>query len=146
MIDFESFTPVSALVGGALIGLSASLVLLSHGKIAGISGIYGGLFDPAARDQAFRGWFIGGLLLSGLVVRVVWPGAFQSAAVASLGVTAIAGLLVGFGTRLGNGCTSGHGVCGLSRLSPRSLFATLSFVGTGVLSVHVVRHILAVSP
>lgn len=140
MIRFEDFTPLSALAGGALIGLSASLVLLGHGRVAGISGIYGGLFDPQQRDQAFRGWFISGLVLAGLLVRIVAPLAFETATPGGLGSIAFAGLLVGFGTRLGNGCTSGHGVCGLTRFSPRSLVATMTFMGAGMFVVHLVKH------
>lgn len=142
MIRFEDFTPGRALVGGALIGLSASLVLLAYGRVAGISGIYGGLLDPHQRDQPFRGWFVGGLLLAGVVVRVVAPDAFESVMPSGLGTIALAGVLVGFGTRLGNGCTSGHGVCGLSRLSPRSLVATTTFMAAGMFTVYLAKHAL----
>ena len=142
MFHIEHFTPVSALVGGALIGLAASLVLLGHGRVAGISGIYGGLLDPQNRDQSFRGWFIAGLLLAGLVARVLAPEAFDSAAAIGLGTAVVAGLLVGVGTRLGNGCTSGHGVCGVSRLSGRSLVATMTFMTAGFLTVYAVRHLV----
>ena len=142
MIRFEDFTPGHALLGGALIGLSASLVLLGFGRVAGISGIYGGLLDPQQRDQTFRGWFVAGLLLAGLFVRIVAPGAFETVMPTGLGTVALAGVLVGFGTRLGNGCTSGHGVCGISRLSPRSLVATVSFMAAGMFVVFVTRHII----
>lgn len=142
MIRFEDFTPGPALVGGALIGLSASLVLLAYGRVAGISGIYGGLLDPHQRDQAFRGWFVGGLLLAGVLVRIFAPDAFESVMPSGLGTIAVAGVLVGFGTRLGNGCTSGHGVCGLSRLSPRSLVATVTFIAAGMFTVYLAKHLL----
>jgi uncharacterized membrane protein YedE/YeeE len=141
-MHIESFTPLPSLLGGILIGLSASLLLLSHGRVAGISGIYAGVLPPRAKGSAFRIWFLAGLFLAGLVTRLVWPSAFASLPVAGLGVTAVAGLLVGFGTRLGGGCTSGHGVCGLSQLSARSLVATLAFMATGMATVYVVRHLL----
>lgn len=140
MFHLEGFHPVAALVAGALIGLAASVVLLFHGRVAGISGIVGGLLQPTPTDTHFRGWFLAGLFLAGLVGRVIAPDAFAHPAVAGLGITALAGLLVGFGTRLGNGCTSGHGVCGLSRLSTRSLVATLTFISTGAVTVFLARH------
>lgn len=135
------FTPVPALVGGMLIGLSASLLLLSHGKIAGISGIVGGLMAPGTEDRSYRLWFLAGLLAAGAGLRALYPAAFGGAT-APLAAVALAGLLVGYGTRLGNGCTSGHGVCGLSRFSPRSLAATVTFMATGALAVFVTRHVL----
>ncbi|MDB4995293.1 MAG: putative transrane protein [Myxococcaceae bacterium] len=141
-MHIESFTPLPSLLGGMLIGLSASLLLLTHGRVAGISGIVAGVLPPRAKGSSFRVWFLAGLFLAGLVTRLVWPAAFASLPVAGLGVTAIAGLLVGFGTRLGGGCTSGHGVCGLSQLSVRSLVATLAFMATGMATVYVVRHLL----
>jgi hypothetical protein len=136
------FTPVPALLGGILIGLSASLLLFSHGKIAGISGILGGLLSPQTSDRSYRLWFLAGLLVAGIGLRVLYPAAFAVGSVAPLGAVAVAGLLVGFGTRLGNGCTSGHGVCGLSRFSPRSLAATVTFMATGATAVFVSRHVL----
>jgi len=138
----HDFTPIPALIGGAIIGLAASLLLLTHGKVAGISGLYGSLLRQGTSDRAFRLWFIAGLAAMGTLVRLAWPAAFASAWSASLPVTLLAGLVVGFGTQLGNGCTSGHGVCGLSRLSVRSLVATLTFMGTGFATVFVVRHLL----
>jgi len=130
------FTPVSALLGGALIGLATSLFLLTHGKVAGISGIFGGLLSRPVNDGPVRLAFVAGLLLAGLAAHFVAPGQLAVPPPSrSLGVLAIAGLLVGFGTRLGNGCTSGHGVCGLSRLSARSLVATMTFMATGALAV-----------
>lgn len=122
-----------ALLGGALIGASASAMLLFNGKIAGISGIVSGVLKPAKGDTGWRILFLAGLLLGGLVLRAIYPGAFPSGAGASLPIIALAGLLVGFGTKTGNGCTSGHGVCGISRFSPRSIAATITFIGAGML-------------
>lgn len=138
----NDFTPIPALLGGALIGLSASLLLFSHGKVAGISGLYGGLFRRATADRAMRFWFIAGLLAAGAVVRVVYPAALASSWSATLPLVLVAGLLVGFGTQLGGGCTSGHGVCGISRVSSRSLIATATFMVTGFVTVFIVRHVL----
>lgn len=138
----HDFTPIPALFGGALIGLSASLFLLTHGRVAGISGLYGGILRRTSPDRALRLAFIAGLVLSGLVVRVVYPGAFETAWTATLPIALFAGLLVGFGTQLGNGCTSGHGVCGISRLSVRSLIATGAFMTAGIVTTFVVRHVL----
>lgn len=138
----HDFTPIPALLGGALVGLSASLLLLTHGKVAGISGIFGGLLRSGTTDRAFRLWFLGGLLLAGLVVRLVAPSAFASSWTAALPMALVAGLVVGFGTQLGNGCTSGHGVCGVSRFSVRSLVATATFMATGFATVYVTRHVL----
>lgn len=147
----ETFTPYSALAGGALIGLAASLLLLFHGRIAGISGILGETLrgEGTRGDGAFRGAFLGGLVAAGVVLRIVYPSAFASTLGASAGavtlaLVAVSGLLVGYGTRLGNGCTSGHGVCGVSRLSKRSLVATMTFMATGAMTVFVVRHLLGV--
>ncbi|AOY00148.1 YeeE/YedE family protein [Jeongeupia sp. USM3] len=140
-IDWSAFTPWSALIGGALIGLAASLLALSNGRIAGISGIVGGLLAPQRGETAWRLAFVGGLLAAPWLFRLVaaLPRLqFDS----SWGVLIVAGLLVGFGTRLGSGCTSGHGVCGLSRLSPRSLAATLAFMAAGFATVFVVRHLI----
>ena len=138
----HNLTPLASLLGGALVGLAASLLLLTHGKIAGISGIFGGLLQRTVSDRAFRLWFTGGLLAAGVVVYAVRPQAFTADPRVRLWVTALAGLLVGYGTRLGNGCTSGHGICGLSRFSMRSVVATLTFMATGGLTVFVVRHVL----
>jgi uncharacterized membrane protein YedE/YeeE len=138
----NDFTPVSALVGGALIGLAASLLLLTHGKVAGISGIYGGILRRGTSDHSFRLAFVAGLLVAGLAVRLLFPGAFHTTSSATLPVALVAGLLVGFGTQLGNGCTSGHGVCGISRLSVRSLVATVTFMAAGIGTVFVVRHVI----
>jgi uncharacterized membrane protein YedE/YeeE len=125
------FTPVPALVGGALIGLSASLLLASHGRVAGISGIWGGLLQRPPGDFEWRLLFVGGLVVGAVLVALLAPGAIQAPLDRPLLLVAAAGLLVGVGTRLGNGCTSGHGVCGLSRLSPRSAVAVVTFMALG---------------
>jgi uncharacterized protein len=142
MMTMNDFTPFSALIGGALVGLSASLFLLTHGKVAGISGLYGGILRRTLPDRMLRLAFIIGLLLSGIVVRIVYPAAFETAWSAALPVALVAGVLVGFGTQLGNGCTSGHGVCGISRFSARSLVATATFMAAGIATTFVVRHVI----
>lgn len=131
---------VVSLLGGVLIGGSAAWLFASAHKIAGISGILGGLLD-GADDRGFRLAFLSGLLLTGVAVGFAAP-ALVGPSTASIGRIVAGGLLVGFGTRLGNGCTSGHGVCGISRLSPRSLLATMTFVGVGMLTVAVSRAVL----
>jgi len=145
----ETFTPYSALAGGALIGLAAALLLLFHGRIAGISGILGEALRGGARESgSFRIAFLVGLGAAALALRLVHPAAFAGAdslgGAVPIAVVAGAGLLVGYGTRLGNGCTSGHGVCGVSRLSKRSIVATMTFMATGALTTFVVRHLLGV--
>lgn len=137
----HDFTPLSALLGGALVGLSASLFLLTHGKVAGISGLYGGIFRRAMPDRPLRIAFVVGLVVSGVIVRLVWPAAFESRWTAALPLAIVAGLFVGFGTQLGNGCTSGHGVCGISRLSVRSLVATGTFIAAGIVTTLLSRHV-----
>lgn len=140
-IDWTGFTPWTSLVGGVLIGVATALFLLFNGRIAGISGIVGGLLRPARGDIAWRLAFILGLLISPLAYVVVRP--LPAVHVeASSTVLVIAGLLVGLGTRYGAGCTSGHGICGLSRRSPRSIVATAAFMGAGFVTVYVVRHLL----
>lgn len=146
----ETFTPFSSLAGGALIGLAASLLLLFHGRVAGISGILGETLrrEGTRGEGAFRAAFLAGLVAAGVVLRIVYPAAFSAAGITSslgLALVAVAGVLVGYGTRLGNGCTSGHGVCGLSRFSKRSLVATLTFMAAGGATVFVVRHVLGVT-
>lgn len=138
----ENFTPVASLIGGLLIGLSAAVLFYVNGKIAGISSIVGGLLRPRSGDTAWRWMFVAGLLTGGLVMVLVDPTRFEVAVDRSWGAFLAAGLLVGFGTRLGSGCTSGHGVCGLGRLSVRSLAATLTFMAFGFLTVYVVEHLL----
>lgn len=133
------------LAGGALIGLSATLLLLFNGRVAGISGIAGGLLAPVRGDTGWRVAFVGGLLAGGVLLRWLWPQSMEAPAAAGTGgllLLAASGLLVGFGARLGNGCTSGHGVCGISRGSVRSLVATVTFMATGAAAVWVVRHLL----
>lgn len=128
------FTPLSALAGGALIGLAASVMLLANGRIAGISGIYSGLLRPTPGDIGWRGSFIAGLLVAGVILWFLAPGTLAPTMSRSMLATAVGGALVGFGVRMGNGCTSGHGVCGLSRMSRRSMVATLTFMATGILT------------
>ena len=141
MIDMNHFTPLSALLGGLLIGTGAVLLILFNGRIAGISGIVGGLLRPITGDVAWRAAFILGLLMAPLAFRLV-------ASLPAIQIDAgyplliVAGLLVGIGTRYGAGCTSGHGVCGLSRLSTRSAIATVVFMGAGFVTVFVVKHLL----
>ena len=132
------FTPLASTIGGLLIGLASATMLVLNGRIAGISGIVGGLIDPKSEERPWRSTFVLGLLLGGLVTSFVAPQAFGSAPV-SMPLLVVAGLLVGFGTRFGSGCTSGHGVCGISRMSPRSILATLTFMATGAATVFVVR-------
>lgn len=139
----QDFTPVSAVIGGAIIGLAASTFLATHGKVAGISGIYGGVLRGGTSDRRVRMFFLAGLVVAALVVRVLRPEAYGSTWTASLPLALGAGVLVGIGTQLGNGCTSGHGVCGLSRLSIRSLVATLTFMVTAGITVFIVRHVIA---
>jgi uncharacterized protein len=129
-----------ALCGGALIGASASMMLLLNGRIAGISGIVGGLLRPTSGDVAWRVWFLVGLVGGGAVLFGWKPELFESTTVPP-GLVVAAGLCVGFGTRLGSGCTSGHGVCGISRLSLRSVIATLTFIAAGVASTYLTRHV-----
>jgi uncharacterized membrane protein YedE/YeeE len=137
----HNFTPLASLLGGVLIGLGASAMLLLDGKIAGISGILGGVLKPVKGDTLWRVCFLTGLLAGGLLLRESFPAAFDFSLIRPFPVLAIAGLLVGFGTRLGSGCTSGHGVCGVSRLSPRSLVATATFIFTGALVVYLLNHL-----
>lgn len=136
------FTPGSALAGGLLIGASASLLLILNGRIAGISGIVAGLFQRDLREVAWRAAFVVGVVLAPLLYGVLFSRLTTVTFDASTGVILIAGLLVGFGTRLGTGCTSGHGVCGLSRASPRSLVATALFMVTAIVTVLVTHHLI----
>jgi uncharacterized membrane protein YedE/YeeE len=141
-IDWNLFTPWQALAGGVLIGIAAGGFVLLNGRIAGISGIIGGLLKPARGDVAWRAAFIGGLLLAPPVYALM--AALPVPQIdAGYGALIAAGLLVGIGTRYGSGCTSGHGVCGLSRLSPRSLAATVAFMAAGFVTVFVIRHLVS---
>jgi len=140
-IDWSAFTPWSAAIGGVIIGAAVAIFVLVNGRIAGISGIVGGLFRPAAGDVGWRLAFVAGLMAAPILYALV---ATSPPAVieASYPTLIVAGLLVGVATRYGAGCTSGHGVCGISRLSPRSLVATLSFMAAGFATVYIVRHII----
>ena len=141
-IDWNHFTPWSSLAGGILIGLAASMLLLFNGRVAGISGILGGLLRPSSSDVSWRLAFLAGLVLAPLAFGLAAP--LPDVRVeAGTPMLIAAGLLVGLGTRYGSGCTSGHGVCGLSRRSPRSLAATAAFMGAGFGTVYLLRHILA---
>jgi uncharacterized protein len=141
----HDFTPVSALIGGALIGAASVWLLAANGRIAGISSILHGMLSPVALpDVPWRAWFIAGLLAAGLAWQA-FAGPVPLREGFPLGWAAAAGLLVGFGTRMGGGCTSGHGVCGLGRLSVRSLAAVAIFMATGMASAFVTRHLLGVS-
>ncbi len=136
----ENFTPLAALAGGIMIGVSASVLLLVTGRIAGISGIAGGLVQPARHDALWRLLFLAGLVVGVLAWQVVRPGDVTPTFDAALPVIALGGLLVGFGTRIGGGCTSGHGVCGMGRRSLRSFVATAIFLVTAGATVFAVRH------
>ena len=140
-IDWTHFTPLASLAGGMLIGLAAAMLLLLSGRVAGISGIVGGLIVPRRHDAAWRLAFVLGLLAAPALLSLA--GLRVSPRIdAGFGVLVLAGLLVGVGTSYGSGCTSGHGVCGLSRLSPRSLVATLAFMAAGLATVFLARHVL----
>lgn len=141
MIDWNNFTPMAALAGGAMIGLAAGALVLLNGRIAGISGIAGGLLSAVKGDIGWRMAFLGGLIAAPLVFQLVAP--LPAVQVDAGTATLIAGgLLVGIGTRYGSGCTSGHGVCGISRFSRRSLLATGTFMAAGFATVFVVRHLI----
>lgn len=142
MIDWTHFTPIASAAGGALIGLAAALFILFNGRIAGISGILGGLLSWPKGDIAWRIMFLAGLVVAPLLFAIVAP--LPTVRIeAGMPALIVAGLLVGLGTRYGAGCTSGHGVCGLSRLSPRSLVATAAFMTAGFVTVFVIRHIFS---
>ncbi len=138
----ENFTPISGLIGGLLIGLAAALLLLLNGRISGISGIVGGLLAPKGSDAGWRVVFVAGLLLGAFTYTLATGGAIPVSMQASMPALVVAGLLVGFGTRLGSGCTSGHGLCGIARLSRRSIVASAVFFGVAMLTVFIVRHVI----
>ena len=140
-IDWTHFTPWASLAGGALIGLAAAMLVLFNGRVAGISGIVGGLLVPRRGEITWRLAFVAGLLAAP-VVMLLFGGAPAPRIDAGFGLLVAAGLLVGVGTSYGSGCTSGHGVCGISRLSPRSLVATAAFMGAGILTVFIARHLV----
>jgi len=140
-VDWASFTATSAAAGGALIGLAVALLLLVNGRVAGVSGIVGGVLRPRRGDVGWRLAFVAGLVAAPIaytLVRTMPPIGFD----VSMPSIGLAGLLVGIGTRYGAGCTSGHGICGISRLSPRSIAATLCFMAAGIATVFVTRHVL----
>ncbi|CAN1513876.1 COG2391 Predicted transporter component [Burkholderiaceae bacterium] len=143
-IDWAHFTPWSSLSGGIILGVASALFILINGRVLGISGILGGLLPPKVGDTFWRLAFLAGMFASPWLFKLLAPAELMTPPQidADLVMLVIAGLLVGFGTRYGSGCTSGHGVCGLSRLSPRSLVATLSFMAAGFLTVYVVRHLI----
>ena len=138
----ENFTPIASTIGGLLIGLSAALMMLANGRIAGVSGIFRGVIQPTKGEFSWRAAFICGLVAGGAVMMLFTPNLFAVTIERSTLAVVAAGLLVGFGTRLGSGCTSGHGVCGLARFSARSLVATVSFMATGAATVYVINHLL----
>ena len=143
-IDWANFTPWASLSGGILLGVASAFFMLVNGRVLGISGILGGLLPPKPGDAGWRIAFLLGMLAAPLVYGLLAPAGFVKAPTIDAGFATIvvAGLLVGLGTRYGSGCTSGHGVCGLSRLSPRSMVATLAFMGAGFAMVFVLRHVL----
>ncbi len=136
------FSPLTATLGGLLIGISSVMMLVLNGRVAGISGVLGGLFRTATSDRAWRMWFVAGLLGGGLMLAWFFPAAFGTGSPSSTPALMVAGLLVGAGTRLGGGCTSGHGVCGISRLSTRSMVATALFMASAAVTVFVSHHII----
>ena len=143
-IDWSHFTPWTSLSGGVLLGLASAMFILLNGRILGISGILGGLIPPKRTDALWRLAFLAGLFSSPWVFKALAPTSMLTVPRIDAGVVllVIAGLLVGVGTRYGSGCTSGHGVCGLARLSPRSLIATLAFMAAGFAVVFIARHVL----
>lgn len=141
MIDWAHFTPLPSLAGGALIGLAAAALLLLNGRVAGISGILGGIWRRPDEGLSWRLYFLIGLIAAPLPV-FLFGRLPQSSIETAWPVLMLGGVLVGFGTRLGYGCTSGHGVCGLARRSPRSLIATVTFMATGAFTVYLTRHLL----
>lgn len=143
-IDWAHFTPWASLAGGLLLGVASAMFIMLNGRVLGISGILGGLLRPGRGDVAWRVTFLLGMAAAPVVFMLVAPsGSLTVPRIdAGYGLIAVAGVLVGVGTRLGSGCTSGHGVCGLSRLSPRSMVATACFMAMGFLTVYVVRHLL----
>lgn len=141
LIDFTHFTPGLSLTGGLIIGLAAAVLVLFNGRIAGISGIFGGLLSLPRNDSGWRLAFVAGLIIAPVVAGLLGKPAIADIE-ANWGVILVAGFLVGLGTRYASGCTSGHGVCGLSRGSLRSLVATLTFMAAGFLTVFVQRHLI----
>ena len=140
-IDWSAFTPWPATVGGVVPGAAVALLVLANGRVAGISGIVGGLLQPRAGDIGWRLAFVAGLLISPLAYSA-FAGTPAITIDASYPIMMLSGIVVGVGVRYGGGCTSGHGVCGISRLSPRSIVATVSFIATGFATVYVLRHLI----
>jgi len=140
----ENFTPVSALIGGGLVGLAAVLLMAFNGRIMGISGIFGQMLRLPAGDTAWRAAFVIGLVAAPLLYGMAIGGIEAPAVSAPTALVVLGGLLVGFGTRLGAGCTSGHGVCGLARFSRRSIAATVTFLAVAMVTVFILRHVLGV--
>jgi uncharacterized membrane protein YedE/YeeE len=137
----QNFTPGSALLGGALIGLAATLLWLFSGRVAGISGIFAGIFTPSSSEFSWRGMFVLGLLGGGGLYALLVPGGLEFGLERSAPAIVISGLLVGFGARLGSGCTSGHGVCGVSALRKRSILSVLTFMAAGAVVVFLVNRL-----
>lgn len=141
----ENFTPFSALAGGALIGISATLLLFFNGRIAGVSGIMNGVLYGVKHERVWRALFLAGLILGAFIYQAINPGFFTPRQDYSWYWLVFGGFSVGFGTRMGNGCTSGHGVCGIGRFSKRSLVATMVFMCSGMLTVYLLRHVLEIA-
>jgi uncharacterized membrane protein YedE/YeeE len=141
----QNFTPISALIGGGLIGLSSAFLLMLSGQVAGVSGMIAGLLPPQKGDAAWRLWFLGGLIVGTGLYRVGTGDGVETLVFdATMPMIVIGGLMTGVGTRVSGGCTSGHGVCGIGRASPRSIVATLTFIAAGVVVVYINRHVLGV--
>lgn len=140
-----NFTPVSSTLGGVLLGIAASTLLLANGEVCGISGILGGAAFDKRGGRLWRTVFLAGLLAGGALVAWVDRSALATASEQSLWLAAVSGVVVGIGTRMGEGCTSGHGLCGIARFSGRSIAATLVFMATGAATVFVVRHVLGIA-
>ncbi|MGA1598418.1 MAG: YeeE/YedE family protein [bacterium] len=134
----QEFSVVGPLVGGVLIGIASAMMMYFNGRIAGISGIFEGVIKPASGDFVWRAAFVGGIVGGGLLMLFMTPESFADVSGRPVYLAGLAGLLVGIGTRIGSGCTSGHGVCGVSRMAPRSLVATGTFMATGILTVWLV--------
>lgn len=140
--SLENFTPISALAGGALIGLSVSFLLFFNGRIAGISGIMNGLFLAPKREEIWRGLFLTGLILGAFIFQLLTNDSLQLRQDYPLSLIVLGGFLVGFGTRMGGGCTSGHGICGIARFSIRSIVATMTFMLSGMVTVFILKHLI----
>ncbi|MGR9116752.1 MAG: YeeE/YedE family protein [Gammaproteobacteria bacterium] len=138
----ENFTPISALLGGALIGLAVTLLLLFNGRMAGVSGIMNGIFYSPRPEMLWRATFLAGLVIGAFLFQSIYPGFFTPRTDYPSWLLAIGGFLVGIGTRMGSGCTSGHGICGIANLAPRSILATLTFMASGFITVYLIRHVL----